>query len=124
AWDRVAVAEKAREKLELRHFLLEGGRAFSSWLFWDARQLVRMAAEDAKPDAERLPEFTQSKREAMENDLFSEYPYYPDLDIAKLTTSLTFLREKLGDNDPIVKKVLQGKDPATRAAELIHGTKL
>jgi Peptidase S46 len=56
--------------------------------------------------------------------LFSEYPSYPDLEIAKLTTSLKFMRDKLGADDALVNKVLQGKDPATRAAELIHGTKM
>src|SRR5207244_2104983 len=37
---------------------------------------------------------------------------------------LQFFHEKLGANDPLVKKVLASKDPAARAAELIHGTKM
>jgi hypothetical protein len=124
AWSRIDAAEKARAKLDLREHLLEEGWAFNSGLFGDARWLVRMPAEDAKPDAERLPEYTQSKRAELEHNLFADYPFYSDLEIAKLTASLEFFRAKLGDGDPLVKQVLQGRTPAARAAELVHGTKL
>src|SRR5262249_27335844 len=105
-----------------RHYMLDGG-AFRTWDFSNARQVVRMVAEDAKPDNQRLPEYTQSKRESLEHDLFAEYPSYPDLEIAKLTTSLQLFREKMA-GDPLVQKILEGKDPATRAAELVRGTKM
>ena len=123
AWDQIAAAEKERARLHLRHMLLEESRGFSSDLFWNARQLVRLAAEDAKPDGQRLPEYTQSKRESLEHDLFADFPIYPELEIAKLTASLQFFRDKLG-NAPIVQKVLRGEDPATRARELVQGSKL
>jgi len=123
AWVRVAAAEQLRAKLYVRYTLLEQGVAFRSNLFEDARELVRLPAEDAKPDDARLPEYTQSKREELEQDLFADYPIYPQMEIAKLTTSLQYMRDKLGD-DPIVQKILQGKEPAERAAELVKGSKL
>ena len=124
AWDRIAIAEKAREQLQARYFFLENGRAFATWLFHDARELVRLAAEDAKPDAQRLPEYTESKRKPLEHDLFSDYPFYEDLETVELTTSLQFFRDTLGSDDPLVQKVLQGKEPAARATELVHGTRV
>ncbi|HUR54523.1 MAG TPA: S46 family peptidase, partial [Gemmataceae bacterium] len=41
-----------------------------------------------------------------------------------LTASLTFLAENLGGEHEVVKLVLAGKNPASRADELIGGTKL
>ena len=124
AWDRVAKAEQQRAKLQTRQMFLEEGRAFGTGLFFDARLLMRMAAEDAKPDAQRLPEYTQSKRGPLEHGLFAQDPVYADLEIAKLTASLEMFREKFGADSPDVKKVLEGKMPAARAEELVNGSKL
>ena len=41
-----------------------------------------------------------------------------------MSDSLGFLTEQLGGDHPITKKVLAGKGPAARAAELLGGTKL
>ncbi len=41
-----------------------------------------------------------------------------------LTDSLTDLATRFGYNDPLVQKVLAGKSPSARAAELIKGTKV
>jgi hypothetical protein len=56
--------------------------------------------------------------------LFSPAPIYPDLEVATLTDSLTMMAELLGPNNDMVKKVLAGKAPAERAAELVEGSKL
>src|SRR6185436_18112434 len=57
-------------------------------------------------------------------DLFSEKPIYEDLEILTLTDSLTFLAGKLGADDPLVQKILAGKSPRERAADLINKTKV
>lgn len=123
AWDRIAEAEQARQKLALRRFMLEDGRAFNTDLFFHARNLVRFAAEETKPDAQRLPEYTQARKQETEDWLLADYPIYPEMETAILTTALRFFQEKMG-SDPIVQTVLQGKDPAVRAQELVQGTKL
>ena len=80
--------------------LLEGGQAFNSELFGIARTLVRMADEDAKPNAERLREFGEAGRASLEQQLYSEAPIYPDLETVKLADSLGMMMEQLGaDND-------------------------
>jgi len=124
AFDRIAAAERVRAALETRHELLEGARAFNSDLFDKARAIVRAAAEEPKPDADRLPEFTASKREALEHSLFADRPTYPELEIVKLAASLRLLADEFGAGDPDVTRILNGLDPAARAAQLIHGTKL
>ncbi|HEX3356791.1 MAG TPA: S46 family peptidase [Tepidisphaeraceae bacterium] len=124
AWGRIAAAEKESKKHALERYFVADGNAFSWQFFGNTRHLVRAAAEDAKPDGERLPEFTKSKRQAMEDDLFADYPFYPDLEIAEMTTTLQIFKDKLGSDSPMVQKVLMGKEPAARAKELVKGSKL
>jgi hypothetical protein len=104
--------------------LLEKGQAFFSRLFTIARTLVRMADETAKPNAERLREYRQSNLDSLKQDLFSKAPIYADLQTALLADSLSMYMEHKGYSDELVKKVLDGKSPLERAAELIRGTKL
>jgi hypothetical protein len=128
AWDQIAQAEKVQAANAVRYGLLEGARggpaAFMSNYFEIARTLLRAGHERQKPNGERLREYRDSNRESMELELFSEEPIYNSFEILKLASSLTYLAEKLGYNDPLVQKVLAGKSPGDRAAELVNGTKL
>jgi hypothetical protein len=124
AWERVAGAQKVRARIIRRFTVLEGGAGFNSELFGIARTLVRLAAEDARPNAERLPEYRESNRQSLELELFSKKPIYKDYEIVKLADALTFLAGQLGYDDPLVQKVLAGKSPQDRATELVMGTKL
>jgi hypothetical protein len=97
---------------------------FNSVLFGYARTLVRLADESEKPDAKRLPEFVTARRPTIEAGLFSTAPIYDDFEKAKLANSLQFMQNEYGGSNPLVKKVLKGKTPTARAAELVEGTKL
>jgi hypothetical protein len=124
AWDRIANAQQVRAAHIHRFTVLEGGSGFNSILFGIARTLLRAGEEQAKPNRERLREYGDANRESLELELFSEEPIYDDYEIAKLTDSLTFLAGQLGYEDALVRKVLDGKSPQERAAELVHGTRL
>ena len=124
AFDRIAEAQKVIAKHSLAYNLLESATAFRSELFGIARTLLRAAEERPKPNGERLEEFADSSRESLELGLFSDKPIYPDLEILELTDSLTYLAEQMGFTSPLVQKILNGKSPAARAAELISGTKV
>ena len=97
---------------------------FRSRLFDLALTSVLRAAEDEKPNGERLREFTESGRESLVQDLLSEAPIYRDLERVKLADELARLVEHRGADDALVANVLNGKGPRERAAELIEGTKL
>jgi hypothetical protein len=99
-------------------------RGFNNTLFKYARRLLRAGDERPKPNGERFAEFRDSNKESFELDLFSTEPVYDDLEQVMLTDSLTDLATRFGSNDPLVQKVLAGKSPTARAAELIKGTKL
>ena len=124
AWDAIATAHKglASYARERRFLDLAGG--FNTTLFGIARNLVRLAAESGKPNAERLPEFTDARRASLELGLYSTAPIHTDFEKLKLADSLAFMVEVFGANDPLVKSVLAGKTPEARASELIDGTKL
>ncbi len=124
AWQKIEQAKKTHAELMVQNAILEQGRGFGGGLFQTARTLVRLAEENAKPNTERLPEYSDAGRASLELQLYSTAPHYDDLELAKLTDGLGFLTEKLGGDNPLVKKVLAGKGPAARAAELLAGSKL
>ena len=118
AWDTIAETTKKRASL------LGKGVAVNSQLFNIALELVQMAEEDQKPSGERLPEFSDAGRESLLQQLYSEAPIYTDLDQTLLGDSFAKTLEQRGFDDPVCQKILAGKSPADRAAELISGTEL
>jgi hypothetical protein len=124
AWDAIAKARRDLAQYERDRRFLDLAAGFNSSLFTYARTLVRLAEENEKPDAQRLPEFTTSRRATLELGLYSTAPMYLDFEKLKLADSLAFLQREYGPDSPITKKVLNGKTPEARAAELIDGTKL
>lgn len=124
AWDEVAGALAAWRQIDVDYGLLERGTAFNSEYFAVARTLARMAEETARPNAQRLREYRESNLESLRQMLFSEAPVYDDLETLKLADSLSMLTEQAGATNPLVMKVLAGKSPAERAAELVAGTRL
>ncbi len=135
AFDRIKQAQDATAKvLPVYHYFetvrgkqgasYRAPRAFYSTLFKYARRVLRAGDERPKPNGERFPEFRESNRESLELDLFSSEPVHEDVEQATLTDSLTDMSTRFGVDDPLVQKVLAGKSPVARAAELVKGTKL
>ena len=124
AFGRIEQAQKTIGGVALRQRLLEGGLGFNAESFSLARSLLRAGDERPKPNGERLPEFSDAKRESFEQEFFSDKPIYADFEILTLSDSLTLLTEQLGYKDPLIQSILAGKSPRDRAAELINGTKV
>ncbi len=124
AYDVIAAAQKVFARNYTDYRMWEGGHAFNSSYFGIARTLLRHAEEKGKPNGERLREFRDSNRVSLELGLFSEAPIYEDFEMLRLCDALKFAIGKLGYENEMVQKVLDGKSPEARAAELIRGTKL
>jgi hypothetical protein len=127
AWDEVAASLEVFAKVLKDYDALEQGAAFNTGLtglFPIARGLVRLADETARPNTERLREYRQSNLESLEQLLFSKAPLYEDFQTVKLADSLSWFVEIYGADNELVGKVLAGKSPRERAAELVHGTRL
>jgi Peptidase S46 len=124
AWDAIAKAHARLPSYIRERRIFDQGAGFNTTTFGIARTLVRMAAENEKPNAERLPEFTDARRASLELALYSPAPIHDDFEKLKLVDSLGFMVELLGADNPLVKQILNGKTPEVRATELIEGTKL
>ena len=123
-WDAIAKAHQGLPSYIRERRIFDQAGGFNSTLFGFARTLVRLAAENQKPNAERLPEYTDARRASLELGLYSPAPIHEDFEKLKLADSLGFMVELLGADHPLVKQVLDGKTPEARADELIDGTKL
>jgi hypothetical protein len=124
AWDAIAKAHQSLATFAKERRFLDLAAGFNTGLFGIARTLVRLAEENEKPNAQRLPEFTDARRASLELALYSTAPINKELERLKLADSLAFMRDEFGADNPLVKRVLAGKTPEARAAELIDGTKL
>lgn len=93
-------------------------------LYADAAALVLAAIEREKPNAERLPGFTDSALPLLEKRLLDERPVYPWLNELVMAWSLSKSREYLGADDPDTQLLLGKESPEALAKRLVSGTKL
>jgi hypothetical protein len=124
AWDQIATAQDAWRNILVPYTFIEGGAAFNSQLFQHARTLVRAAAERAKPNETRLPEYTDARLAAVEQALKADAPIYPDFEVLRLSFGLERMREWLGPDDPLVRKVFGNDSPDTLANRLVRQSTL
>ncbi|MGA8865384.1 MAG: S46 family peptidase, partial [Candidatus Sulfotelmatobacter sp.] len=123
-WEEVAQAMTLQRDIYPQLTYLERLRGFSGELPQYARILVRAAAEKPKPNPERMREFRDSALPSLEQQLFSTAPIYKKLDDVLLADSLADMQEALGNDNPDVQKLLNGKTPADAAKDIIAGTRL
>jgi hypothetical protein len=121
-WDKLAAVERRKEQLEDR-FTYQAQGPFSQLFRW-ARTLVRYPAEKAKPESQRLPEYSDARLVTLPVQLFAPIPTYLGPEELMFNFYAKKMREDLGADDPFVKQVLGTKSPAAWAHDLIAGTKL
>jgi hypothetical protein len=124
AWDQVARARGALPPYNLERVFFESGLGPYTQYFTLARTLLRWTGENAKPNGQRLPEYSDARKSAIERQIGSEAPIYPGVEQAKLEAGFTVMERMLGADHALVKQVLAGKTPGARAAELVAGTKM
>jgi hypothetical protein len=123
AWDELASAETAYAAFFKPMAFFERANGFYTTYFGLARNIVRLAAEKAKPDAQRLPEYRDVSLPAVMRGILSPAPIYDEFEALKLGDSLAQLREELPDMVE-VRWILGGRSPQDVAQELVAGTKL
>lgn len=124
AWQEIAAAQNKLRSMRQQYVMLEQGAGFSAKVMDLARTLVRGTQETAKPNDQRFREYADSQLPAVRQRLFSPAPVYKELDEFTLALSLTQMREALGPDHPLVKKLLAHKSPEQLAREVVQGTKL
>jgi hypothetical protein len=123
-WERIAAAERAQAAFDLPHTYLEAAAGFNSRLFRYARLLVRGAAERPKTNTERLPEYADAALPRIEQQLAAPVPVYPELERLTLSFSLERMREWLGPDHPVVRRMLATESPDAVAERLVAGSQL
>jgi Peptidase S46 len=120
----IAKANVIKAGLWQQYTYLERGAAFDSDLFAHARALVRAAAERAKPNADRLREYTDAALPRLEQEMAAPVPIYPELERITMTLGLERMREWLGPDDPVVRRLLAKESPQALVKRVVAGSKL
>lgn len=123
-WADIATAQATDRALAMPYTFLESGAGFNSALFRHARTLVRGAAERDKPNTERLREYTETALPRIGQQLGASVPIYPELEQLTLSYSLERMREWLGPDHPVVRRLLSKESPDMLAKRVIEGSKL
>jgi len=123
-WKDIEVAMAREEALFEPYTYLESGAGFQGRLVGFARALVRGTTEREKPNAERFREYTDAALPRIEQQLGAAVPVYPEMEILRLSWSLERMREWLGPDHPVVRRLLAKESPTEMARRLVTGSKL
>jgi len=119
-WSEVAKAVAAQRELYYSIRFVEP----QSDLYAYAASLVRAAEEGTKPNADRLPGYSDSALPLIEKEVLDARPITLWLDQLKLEWSLSKSREYLGADDPDTKLILGRESPEQLAARLVSRTRM
>jgi hypothetical protein len=117
-WSDIAKVQPDYHALYFSYGMMETRAGLGSDLFRFARTLVRAAQEKAKPNSERLPEYTDSRLALLSKTILDPQPVYPDLEQVTLEFWLSKLRENLTADAPGTKTFLGKDSPETLSARL------
>ncbi|MFN7958559.1 MAG: S46 family peptidase [Holophagaceae bacterium] len=123
SWKQVEAALRRGEALATETLMVN---ARGSELLGTALSLVRIPVERAKPEKDRLPEFSEGGLKALEEKLLKprSIPYSADLEIHLLTEGLKEARTTLGPKHPFVAALLGGRTPEEVARTAVQGSRL
>jgi Peptidase S46 len=122
AWNDIAQIQLVRGQLSNQRESTTFFRA--SDLLSYALALVEAAVERAKPNSERLPEYTDQALVRIEREISAPIPVYKDLEEMELRWLFSSVRRDLGPDDAFVHKMLGKESPEELAARLVSGTHL
>jgi Peptidase S46 len=123
-WGEIAAAQTAYADHFLRFRQLEASAGAQSELFDYARTLVRAAQERAKPSADRLPAYADTRLPLVEKELLDAKPVDKPLEQLNLEFWLSKTREYLTADDPATKLLLGKESPEQLSARLVNGATL
>ena len=120
-WKSIESVQKTYAAMLPRYQALEG---LGGSLLRAARHLVRLPAQRALPNAERLPEYRETSLEELKSHVLSPAAIYPGVERAFVKEWVALLVKTLGANDPAVRKILGGDTPERAAESIVARSKL
>ncbi len=123
-WDEIAETRMATRAIAPELYGFRSNGLGVSAYFAKAAQLATLAAELEKPEDERGDNYKGNKLALVKKSLASAITTDQDLDRLTLEKQLEAMVRLLGNEDPVVQTLLQGRSPAQAASALISGSSL
>jgi hypothetical protein len=123
-WRDIANAQASELAISLPYTFIENGAGFPGRLINYARTLVRGTQERDKPNNQRFREYTDGALPRITQTLGAAVPQYPQIETLRLTFGLQRMREWLGPDHPMVRKLLSSESPEALASRVVSQTKL
>lgn len=126
-YDAIADAQRELATFDAQRRYTSFGPLISaggSRLLTMAGYLVRLPAESALPDDERLAAYRGSALAATRAGLLREQPVYPDYERLALAAQFRAAQAELPADDPFLRAALNGRTPEAAAAELVRDTRV
>lgn len=121
AWDAIEKTLEVARQIDAERNFIANAAGLNSTLFTQARQIVRTAYTPPTTQAGRAPG-AGGPPPGMGGAQAG--PFNPAREKLNLTDSLAFMEKYLGATHAIVTRILAGKTPEARAAELVDGCRL
>jgi hypothetical protein len=121
-WDAITAAQRelATFNPQLRYQGFGGG----STLLGMSGQLVRIPAESAKPESDRLAPYRGASLTNMRATLSRNIPIDTAYERLVIAAQLRAAQSELPANDPFLRLALAGRTPEAAAAALVRGTRV
>jgi hypothetical protein len=117
-WAEIAAVQDDYAELFPAWYFLESQAGGNSDLYRAARHLVRAAQERAKPSAERLSDYADSRLPLLEKTVLDDAPVHRELEALRLSWWLSKTREMLTADDPRARTLLGKDSPEALAGRL------
>ena len=123
-WGQIQAATDRQRVLYPAYSFIEGAAGFNTILFRYARLLVRGADERLKPNSDRLREYTDVALPRIEQQIVARVPIFSEVEVLTMSFSLQRMREYLGPDYPLMRRLLSSDSPRSLATRLIAESKL
>lgn len=122
AWANIEAAQKelAGFATEMRYQGLGG----SSMLANIATAMVRIPAQGALADADRLPQYRGESLDRLKAQLLRDLPVDPEVEKLLLAAQFRMAQRDLPGDDPFLAAALGGRSPEVAAEALVNGTRI
>jgi hypothetical protein len=124
AFDEIAKVVKDYRSFYVPFYLFEATPARGSQLMEIGHTVYRYAVEKAKPNGERLREFSDAGLESVEQGMYSTAPIDLAMEEVGIAEYLRFAVQELGASDEVVQKLLRGRTPAEAARQAVASSRL
>ncbi len=124
AWDKVAAARAALPPYNAERVVFENGLGMNTQYFTLARTLLRWADDSTKPNGQRLPDTRMRAKPRSSGRWPRQRRSFPASSRPSWKLHFAVMQQLVGADHPLVARIIGGKSPKVRAAEMVTGTRI